>query len=146
VGNFMSAPRGNFCQTLFCTCFLLLVVSACQSSFMTHDERVKSAMREIQYTDGISKLEARTIADAYLILYGKYKGRATFSRITELSDVWVGKVYVGKAMASPVDANLPPIVINKSSGKVSWKYGPVVTKIDLEELEAAGPSIAVYKP
>ena len=61
-----------------------LILSACKPSFTTHDDRVKIAMREIEYEDGISKQEAATIANAYLILHGKYKGRALFARISEV--------------------------------------------------------------
>ena len=121
-----------------------LILSACKPSFITHDERVKLAMRNINYEDGISKQEAMTIADAYLILHGKYKGRALFARISDVEDLWVGKVYVAKSLASPVDSDLPPIVINKSSGKIHWKHGPALDRIDLDALDNAEPSVAVY--
>jgi len=120
------------------------ILSACKPAFITHDDRVKKAMHDINYDDGISTLEATTIANAYLILYGKYKGRALFARISDGEDLWIGKVYVAKSLASPVDVALPPIVINKSSGKIHWKHGPAVDRIDLEELNNAEPSVAVY--
>ena len=121
-----------------------VILSACKPAFITHDDRVKKAMRDINYADGISKLEATTIANAYLILYGKYKGRALFARISDGEDLWAGKVYVAKSLASPVDVDLPPIVINKSSGKIHWKHGPALDRIDLEALDNAEPSVAVY--
>jgi len=121
-----------------------VIVSACKPSFTTHDDRVKAAMRDINYDNGISKQEAISIADAYLILYAKYKGRALFARISDVEDLWVGKVYAAKSLASPVDADLPPIVINKTSGKIHWKHGPALDRIDLEELDNAAPSVAVY--
>ncbi len=121
------------------------MLTACESSFKSHDERVKTAMRTIDYADGISEQEAETIANAYLLLHGRYKDRAMFARITDSGSEWVGKVYAVKALASPVDADLPPIVINKSSGKIAWQFGPTLERIDIQALDRAEPSMAPYK-
>ena len=126
----------------------LLVISTllgCESSYQSHDARVKMAMAKIDYADGISEQEAGAIADAYLLLHGRYKDRAMFARITDGGEVWTGKAYASKALASPVDADLPLIVIDKKSGKITWPFGPTLEGIDLEALDRAEPSLAPYQ-
>lgn len=123
----------------------VLTLVACESSYMSHDDRVKMAIGKIDYADGISEQEAGTIADAYLLLHGRYKDRAMFARIADSGGEWVGKVYAAKALASPVDADLPPIRIDKKSGKIIWQFGPTVARIDAKALANAEPSVAPYK-
>lgn len=128
--------------------WVLLVTATlvgCESSFQPHDARVKMAMAKIDYADGISEQEAGAIADAYLLLHGRYKDRAMFARIADGGEVWRGKVYASKSLASPVDADLPLIMVDKKSGKITWSFGPTLERIDLEALDKAEPSLAPYK-
>ncbi len=123
----------------------VVVLSGCESSYQSHDARVKMAMAKIDYADGISEQEAGAIADAYLLLHGRYKDRAMFARIADAGEAWTGKVYASKSLASPVDADLPLIVVDKKSGKISWPFGPTLERIDLEVLDKAEPALAPYQ-
>ncbi|MFV2054892.1 MAG: hypothetical protein ACC707_00430 [Thiohalomonadales bacterium] len=101
-------------------------------------------MRDINYTDGISQKEASSIANAYLYLHGRYKGRALMARVSADDTAWLGKVYALKSAASPINVDLPPVVVSKLSGEVSWQYGPTLKRIDLEELDNKERSRATY--
>ena len=114
---------------------LLVLLVSCSSPFSSHTDKVKFALDKVDYKDGIAKAEAKAIADAYLIRYGSYKGRPSYSRISEAEDVWMGEVFVVKSLASPVNIALPPVIVDKKSGAVSWKYGPTVKKISLDGID-----------
>lgn len=109
--------------------------TACNSPYATHHDRVKGALQSVNYEDGISKQEAKAIADAYLVLHAKYKERPSYARIKDADEFWAGEVLIVKSLASPVDAKLPPVVIDKHTGKISWKFGPVIDRIDPDELD-----------
>ncbi|WP_455209656.1 hypothetical protein [Kaarinaea lacus] len=113
----------------------VLLVS-CGSPYSSHTGKVRTALKDVNYDDGINKTEANAIADAYLIKYGAYKGRASYARIKDGEDVWLGEVIVVKSLATPVNAELPPVVIHKKSGSVGWQYGPEVKKINLDDIDA----------
>lgn len=93
---------------------------------------MKSALYKTNYEDGITKKEAKAIADAYLIQHGTYKGRTSYSRISESDERWLGEVIVVKSLASPIKADLPPVIVDKKTGSVSWEYGPAVAKVSLD--------------
>ncbi len=137
------SQRLSFFAVLLSLLSTAFSLSACDSVATSRGETIKKAMREINYADGISKQEAQTIANAYLILYGNYKGRASFARILDSEGGWMGKVYVAKSLATPVDANLPPLLINKSTGQISWAYGPALDKIDIESLDKTETRVAI---
>jgi len=102
-------------------------------------------MRNVNYDDGISKQEARSIADAYLYIYGRYEGRVAFARIAEAESVWAGKVYVVQSAFTPIDAGLPYVLIDKLSGEISWQHGPTLAKIDLDELDNTDDSFTAQQ-
>ena len=113
---------------------LVLLLASCSSPYSSHSDKVKSALDKVIYEDGITKTEAKAIADAYLIHHGSYKGRASYARISETEEHWLGEVIVVKSLASPVKADLPPVLVDKASGSVTWQHGPAVEKISLENL------------
>jgi len=119
--------------------FLILLIAglltACDSPYSSHYDKVKSALDRVDYDDGISQVEAKAIADAYLIHHGKYKGRATYAKIFDGEEEWLGQVIVVKSLATPVIVDLPPVVVDKASGEVSWALGPAINRIELDEVE-----------
>ena len=117
------------------TILLTELLLCCSSPYSSHGDKVKTALDMVVYKDGISKTEAKAIADAYLIHYGSYKGRPSYARITEGDDVWIGEVLVIKSLATPVNADLPPVMVDKKSGAVRWQYGPEVERIDLDDID-----------
>ncbi|NOZ53626.1 MAG: hypothetical protein GXP08_10870 [Gammaproteobacteria bacterium] len=121
-----------------CFVFLLTVLLfACGSPYSSHHDKVKLALDQVDYGDGISKTEAKAIADAYLIHYGKYKGRASYAKISDGGGQWFGEVIVVMQLASPVIVDMPPVVVNKVSGEVSWKFGPFIERITLEDAQTS---------
>ena len=116
---------------------VLTVLSlSCSSPYSSHTQKVKTALDKVDYQDGINNTEAKAIADAYLIHHGTYKGRPSYARITDGEGVWLGEVLVIKSLASPVSADLPPVIVDKKSGAVRWQYGPDVEKINLEDTDS----------
>jgi len=119
----------------FLICLIAGLLVACDSPYSSYYDKVKSALEQVDYDDGISETEAKAIADAYLFHYGKYKGRATYARIFDGEDQWLGQVIVVKSLATPVIVDLPPVVVDKKRGRVSWTLGPVVERIELDDEE-----------
>ena len=120
------------------TLALLFSIScaSCTSPYSSHMDKVRYALDKVNYKDGISKTEAKAIADAYLIRYGAYKGRASYAKVSEGDGEWLGKVIVVKSLATPVDADLPPVIVDKNSGAVRWQHGPSVTRISLDDIDS----------
>ncbi|KPJ90150.1 MAG: hypothetical protein AMJ53_14720 [Gammaproteobacteria bacterium SG8_11] len=117
---------------------LTVLLIACNSPYSSHTDKVKAALDQVDYKDGINKTEAKAIADAYLIHYGVYKGRPSYTRITEAEEQWLGEVLVVKSLATPVNAGLPPVIVDKKTGAVKWQHGPEVEKVSLDNI-ATGP-------
>ena len=118
------------------TAVLAILLVSCNSPYSSHTDKVKTALNNVNYSDGINKTEAKAIADAYLFQYGAYKGRASYARMKDGEDVWLGEVIVVKSLATPINVDLPPVMVNKKSGAVSWQYGPEVSKMSLDEVNA----------
>jgi hypothetical protein len=116
---------------------LVLTISGCDDANPPYDVVVRNALIKVDYADGISSAEAKAIANAYLVIHGAYENRPGYARMSDGGGVWLGRVYMTKSMSMPVDANLPPVVVDKKSGTVSWKYGPKLAKIDLKVLDEA---------
>ena len=142
ISHYISYQRYLFCL------LLILALASCGSpntSFVSYDDRVKIEMRAVNYEDGISSKDAGSIANAYLYLHARYKGRALFARVKEGKSEWLGKVYAIQSAAILIDPELPPLIINKSTGAITWKYGPAVARIDMTVLENAPLSRSTIK-
>ena len=110
--------------------FLIALLSACGSSMNDHAQILRDDLMRVKYDDGITLLEAKAIADAYLFLHGNKIGRAPHVKVRDGGDVWFCDIYGGVAV-SPERADSPPVVVNKKTGQVTWPEGPVVAKVEL---------------
>ncbi len=111
---------------------LLLVLSlvACGSSMNSHEQILRDDLNTVVYDDGITLIEAKFIADAYLYLYGSKIGKAPYAQITNGGEYWIGDIFAGVAV-SPERADTSPVKVNKKSGEVSWDDGPTIAKVVL---------------
>lgn len=109
---------------------MLTSLTACNSSMNSHEQILRDDLKQVIYEDGITLIEAKYIADAYLYLYGGKIGKAPHVQITDGGDYWVGDIFAGVAV-SPERASSPPVKVNKKNGEVSWDDGPLVTRVEL---------------
>jgi hypothetical protein len=114
---------------------LILFLAACGSSINSHEEILRDDLSRVRYEDGITLIEAKFIADAYLFLHGGKIGKAPYVQLNDGGDAWVGVIFGGVAV-SPERADHPPIMVDKKSGQVSWVEGPTVARVQLQHSTA----------
>jgi hypothetical protein len=101
---------------------VMFVVSGCVTEQTEADSRkyLQAKLRTVVYSDGINEQESKIIADAYLENHmgasfghiGPYDGGAS----------WIFKI---TGDIAPVElTNVPPVLINKSTGVVTWEAQP----------------------
>lgn len=112
--------------------FLVFSLSACGSSMKDHAEILRDDLKRVKYEDGITLLEAKSIADAYLYLHGKKIGNAPHVKVSDGGDVWLGDIYGGVAV-SPERVDSPPVEVDKQTGQVFWPEGPAVVRVELPD-------------
>jgi hypothetical protein len=110
--------------TLFVSALLLSAQLAAEPS-------TESIVRHVNLSKGISWAEAAAIAEVYFSR--NINGCGAAAEPVDRGDHWAVTPLVGIAAAP--DPN--PIVIEKRTGRVSWKRGP--TFATLQELLAHGP-------
>lgn len=104
-------------------------IGACQSPVQSHGDIVRKALSEVTYDNGVSMIEGKVIADAYLYVYGTHLGPAPYVKIRQGEGFWIGDVYTGTGV-SPVPANASPVHVSIATGEVTWEQGPTVQRID----------------
>lgn len=107
--------------TAFTNSALLFVLSSCSTPTEADNRAyLQAKLRTVVYSDGINEQESKIIADAYLEDHmgvsfghiGPYDGGAS----------WIFKITGDMA---PVElTNIPPVLINKSTGVVTWEAQP----------------------
>ena len=110
--------------------FLIVLLSACGGSMKGHEQILRDDLMRVKYDDGITLLEAKFIADAYLFLHGNKIGKAPHVKVHDGGDVWLCDIYGGVAV-SPERADSPPVVVDKRTGQVAWPEGPTVARVEL---------------
>lgn len=109
---------------------LVLLVAGCDGVFPSHRKIMEKDLALVSYDNGIAITEAKTIADAYLYVYGSREGSISHAKIRDGGAKWVGDVYGGPGV-SPAPLGMPPLEIDKATGEVVWANGPTVQRVDL---------------
>ncbi len=109
---------------------LLMLLTACGSSLNSHEQILRDDLKLVVYKDGITLIEAKYIADAYLFLHGGKIGKAPHARISDGGEVWRGDIYAGVAV-SPERIVSQPVLVDKITGQISWADGPTVARVAL---------------
>jgi hypothetical protein len=99
------------------SCFLCGCETAPTPTFDDERRALQAQLHTIVVEDGINLQEANIIAQSYFIRFGPGCGAA--ADVIDGGDVWISKVFVGYA-ATPRES----ILIDKHTGRVTWKYGP----------------------
>lgn len=113
---------------------LIVLLSGCGGAINNHEKILRDDLMRVKYADGISLLEAKYIADAYLYLHGGRIGKAPHVKVRDGGDVWLGDIYGGLAV-SPERANSPPVAVNKKTGHVNWADGPMLTRVEFPMIQ-----------
>ncbi len=111
------------------TTTLVIFLTGCDGPFDHIGDTIKKNLATVTYDNGISITEGKIVADAYLYIHGNHIGPAPYVNITDGDNVWLGIVYTGFGV-SPVQANAPPVQVNKHTGEITWAQGPTVHRID----------------
>lgn len=114
---------------------ILLVLGllwGCSSSMNNHEQNLRNELMRVKYEDGISLLEAKSIAEVYLYLHAGKIGKAPHVQVRDAGEVWLCDIFGGRAI-SPERVDSPPVVVDKRTGEVSWPDGPTVDRVVLPE-------------
>ena len=96
-----------------------------------HRSILEGDLRRVTYDNGISRIEAKTIGEAYLFVYGgKYVGPAPQVYIHDGGKDWLAAPIGGTGL-DPHLTGLPPVHISKADGDVTWADGPSVHRVNL---------------
>lgn len=109
---------------------LISLLPACGDSIGHHERILRDDLVQVKYSDGISLLEAKYIADAYLYLHGGRIGKAPHVKVRDGGAVWLCDIYGGRAI-SPERADSPPVTVDKKTGHVNWAEGPELSRVEL---------------
>ncbi len=113
-----------------------LLISSCAAhnhdpSFIgaEYEGDLKSRLSRVIVSDGINREEAMAICDNYYHRF-KYSGCGDLGGLEETTNTWSCIVLSGiSGMPKP-----ERIVVDKKTGRTSWKYGPDVSVNDLRRI------------
>lgn len=114
---------------------LLALLSACGQGGDRGDFHARILARDlavVSYLNGIDMIEAKTIAEAYLYVYGNELGAAPQVYIRDRGDLWQADIAVGTGI-NPRPASVAPVTVSKVDGTVRWALGPEVARVELAD-------------